>query len=131
MIAVDSNILAYLYLPGPNTAAVEALMERDADWVAPMLWRSEFRNVLAGYLRRGDLRFDQALAIQSEAERLLAAAEFAVDSRAVLEAVRDSDCSAYDGEYIALARELGVRLATFDRRLLRTFPDVARVPGEC
>ena len=52
MIVVDSNILAYLYLPGEFTAAAEALLEREPEWAAPPLWRSEFRNLLAGYLRR-------------------------------------------------------------------------------
>ena len=52
MIVVDSNVIAYLYLPGEYTSAAEALIERDSDWAAPLLWRSEFRNILAGYLRR-------------------------------------------------------------------------------
>ncbi len=43
MIAVDTNVLAYLYLPGEYTAQAEALLERDPDWTAPVLWRSEFR----------------------------------------------------------------------------------------
>ena len=52
MIVVDSNILAYLYLPCEYTGAAETLMEQHPDWAAPILWRSEFRNILAGYLRR-------------------------------------------------------------------------------
>ena len=48
MIVVDSNVLAYLYLPGEVTAAAEALLERDPDWQEPVLWRGEFRNILAG-----------------------------------------------------------------------------------
>ena len=47
MIVVDTNIVAYLYLPGEHTAAVERLLERDPEWAAPILWRSEFRNILA------------------------------------------------------------------------------------
>ncbi|MEW6166325.1 MAG: type II toxin-antitoxin system VapC family toxin [Pseudomonadota bacterium] len=122
MIVVDSNVVAYLYLPGEHTAKAEALLEQDPDWAAPVLWRSEFRNILAGYLRRKTLTFDQACSLQSEAEDLLAGSEFEVDSNAVLELVRDSDCSAYDCEFIALADKLQVRLVTMDARLLKAFP---------
>jgi predicted nucleic acid-binding protein len=126
MIVVDSNILAYLYLPGEFTEAAEALLESDPDWAAPVLWRSEFRNILAGYVRRDSLSFDQALAIQEEAESLLAGAEYEVDSRSVMLLVKDSDCSAYDCEFVALARLLGTALVTMDGKLLRAFPEIAR-----
>ena len=127
MIVVDSNILAYLYLPGDRTAAAEALLEQDPEWAAPVLWRSEFRNVLAGYMRRKTITFDQACSLQSEAESLLAGAEFEVDSSSVLELVRDSDCSAYDCEFIALAIKLNTKLVTVDKKLLREFPTRAVV----
>lgn len=125
MIVVDSNVLAYLYLPGEYTAAAEALLEHDPDWAAPVLWRSEFRNILAGYLRRGTLTFEQAHALQSEAEDLLRGAEYEVDSRSVLELVRDSECSAYDCEFVALAMQLGTKLVTMDGKVLRSFPNIA------
>ena len=76
MIVIDSNVLAYLYLPGEHTAAAEALLQSDPDWAAPLLWRSELRNVLAGSLRRGALSFEQAYAVQREAESLLAGSEY-------------------------------------------------------
>jgi predicted nucleic acid-binding protein len=122
MIVVDTNVLAYLYLPGDFSADAEALLQRDSEWVAPLLWRSEFRNILAGYLRRKTLTFDQALGVQSEAESLLSGSEFEIDSRAVLELVRDSECSAYDCEFMALAVKLGITLVTMDGKLLRAFP---------
>ena len=117
MIVVDSNVVAYLYLPGEHTTKAETLLERDPDWAAPVLWRSEFRNILAGGLRRKTLSFEQVCAFQSEAEELLAGSEFEVDSKAVLELVRDSDCSAYDCEFIALAIKLHVKLVTMDAKL--------------
>lgn len=125
MIVVDSNVLAYLYLPGEYTAVAEALMEHDPDWAAPVLWRSEFRNILAGYMRRGKLTFEQAHALQCEAEDLLSGAEYEADSRSVLELVRDSECSAYDCEFVALAMKLNTRLVTMDGKVLRAFPGVA------
>jgi len=122
MIVVDTNVLAYLYLPGEYTAAAETWLERDPEWAAPVLWRSEFRNILAGYLRRGVLTFEQANSLQREAESLLEGAEYEVDSFSVLELVRDSDCSAYDCEFVALAAKLGIQLVTMDGKLLRAFP---------
>ena len=127
MIVVDSNILAYLYLPGDRTAAAEALLEQDPEWASPVLWRSEFRNILAGYMRRKTITFDQACSLQSEAESLLSGAEYEVDSGSVLELVRDSDCSAYDCEFIALAIKLNTKLVTVDKKLLRGFPTRAVV----
>lgn len=125
MIVVDSNVLAYLYLPGEFTEAAEALLGREPEWAAPILWRSEFRNILAGYLRRKSLSFEQAVALQEEAEDLLAGREYEVDSKSVLELVRDSDCSAYDCEFVALAERLGTKLVTMDKKLLKAFPDRA------
>lgn len=125
MIVVDTNVLAYLYLPGEHTAAAEALLERDPDWCAPILWRSEFRNILAGYVRRKDIAFEQATTLQAEAESQLAGCEYEVESRTVLELVRDSDCSAYDCEFVALAAKLDTKLFTMDKKLLRAFPNRA------
>lgn len=125
MIVVDSNIVAYLYLPGEYTVAAETLLEKDPVWAAPVLWRSEFRNILAGYMRRGSLTFQQAQDLQSEAEDLLNGAEYDVDSLSVLQLLRDSECSAYDCEFVALAMKLGTKLVTMDRKLLRAFPGVA------
>jgi len=122
VIVVDSNVLAYLYLPGEYTAAAETLLEQDSDWAAPILWRSEFRNILAGYMRRKAITIEQATSLQREAESLLEGAEFEVESSAVLELVQDSDCSAYDCEFIALAMKLDTKLVTMDKKLLRAFP---------
>lgn len=125
MIVVDSNILAYLYLPGDLTAQAEQLLTQDADWVAPILWRSEFRNILASHMRRNMLTFDQAYALQLEAEDLLSGREYNVDALDVMELVNASECSAYDCEFVALAKKLGVKLATMDKTVLRNFPERA------
>jgi predicted nucleic acid-binding protein len=86
---------------------------------------------LAGYLRRSALTFEQVTALQEEAEALLEGAEFAVDSIGVLELVRDSNCSAYDCEFIALAKRLGTKLVTMDSKVLRAFPKLAVSLARC
>lgn len=126
MIVVDANILVQLYLHGEHTSAVVSLLENEPDWMVPVLWRSEFRNTLATHLRRGYLALELALRIQSEAEDLLSGVEYDIDSDTVLRLTESSGCSAYDCEYVALAKKLGCRLVTQDKQVLRAFPDVAR-----
>jgi predicted nucleic acid-binding protein len=122
VIVVDTNVLAYLLLPYELSRQADALYQRDPDWAAPIFWRSELRNLLAGYLRRKTLTFDQVVKVQAEAEALLAGNEHEVDSRSVLELVRDSDCTAYDCEFVVLAMRLGVKLVTMDKKVLKAFP---------
>lgn len=52
-----------------------------------------------------------------------------VDGRTVLSLALDSGCSAYDCEFVWLARDLRVPLVTADRQVLGTFPDIA-VPAD-
>lgn len=129
MIVVDTNVLAYLWLPGERTAQAERLLKADPNWNAPLLWRSEFRNVLAGCLRRGDLDLETALQIADGAEGQMRGREYSVPSAQVLARVAASTCSAYDCEFVVLAEELVVPLVTSDERLLRSFPAVARKLG--
>ena len=125
MIVVDTNILAYLYLPSELTGRAEQLLAREPQWAAPILWRSELRNVLALYLRKNMLTLEQAFAIQTEAEILLADNQFEVPSLDVLRLAQASGCSAYDCEFVVLARRLNTRLVTEDRKILAAFPGVA------
>ncbi len=125
MIVVDVNVVAYLYLPGPFTQALESLLLRDADWAVPRLWRSEFRNILATYLRQDLLSLEQAIDIFKSAQDLLADNEFEVSALPVLRLAHETGCSAYDCEYVALAQHLNVPLVTADKQLLKAFPAVA------
>ena len=130
MIVVDTNVLAYLLLPYEFSPQADALFKRDPEWIVPILWRSEFRNLLAGYVRRKTLTFDEVLRVQAEAEALLAGNEHEVDSRRVLELVRDSNCSAYDCEFVALAVRIGTKVVTMDGKLLKEFPQHAKALSE-
>lgn len=125
MIVIDTNIIAYLYLPSDFSAHAEQLLAKEPEWAAPVLWRSELRNVLALYICRDLLSFEQAYAIQTEAEALLADREYQVPSLEVMRLVESSNCSAYDCEFIALAKRLNTTLVTADKKILKEFPKVA------
>lgn len=109
------------------SASTEKLLEQDPMWVAPHLWRSEFRNALALYLRKDLITYDKALQIQNEAETLMAGNEYDIKSLNVLSLVNQSNRSAYDCEYISLAVNLGIELFTMDKKIISAFPQVAKL----
>lgn len=126
MIVVDTNILVYRWLENPRSAAAEELVLQDAEWAAPLLWRSEFRNVLAGYIRGRRLTPDQATAAANHASRALLGGEHSVSDHAVLKLVAQSKCTSYDCEFVALAQALDTLLVTDDRAILQAFPKACR-----
>jgi predicted nucleic acid-binding protein len=125
MIVADTNIISYLLLPTPYSERADKLYTTDSIWAAPVLWKSEFRNVLALYLRKELITFDKALQLQEMAESLMSEHEYDATSTQVLSLVNESNCSSYDCEFVALANYLGVKLVTQDKKVLREFPSVA------
>ncbi len=125
MIVVDSNVVAYYWVNGPLTALAQRVRVKDPDWHAPILWRSEMRSILTGYLRDGSLTGSQITRIMEAAEDALAGREHLVPSTPVLEIAGKSRLSAYDCEFVALASSLSVPLVTADKGVLKAFPDRA------
>lgn len=125
MIVVDSNVLAYCWLNGSRTGLAQAVRLRDRNWHAPVLWRSELRSILGGYIRRADLSLAEAGGVMERIESELQGSEHIVDSGDVLDVLSQSALSAYDAEFVALARALGARLVTEDRAILKAFPKTA------
>lgn len=126
MIVVDTHIVSYLYLSGERSQQAESLLSIDPYWNAPIVWRSEFRNVLSQYLHKNLLALDEILLIIQQAEQLLADKEYEISSAHIMQLVNASHCSAYDCEFVALAQYLNVPLITADKNILRDFPNAAK-----
>ena len=62
------------------------------------------------------LSLPEGLAIQEEAEALIADREFTVTSVPVLTFADSSPCSAYDCEFVILAKQFSVKLVTQDKK---------------
>jgi len=125
VIVVDTNVIAYLLIPGTFTQDAERVLRKDSEWAAPFLWRSEFRNVLAVCSRQGRIDLATACALMERAELVMKKREYSVGSMAVLGLADSCSCSAYDCEFAALAYDLKVPLVTSDKRILSGFPDIA------
>jgi predicted nucleic acid-binding protein len=122
VIVVDTNVLAYLLIPGKYTVRAEKLLASDPEWAAPRLWRSELRNVLATYVRSDLLDLVDALAFHRRAAAIIGAEEHEVETLDVLRLSKSSGCSAYDCEFVALAEFLDAKLVTTDAKLVKAFP---------
>jgi predicted nucleic acid-binding protein len=128
VIVVDTNVIANLLLGDDHVDVVRSVYLRDHEWSAPVLWRSEFANVLARPLRRKEISLDQAKETYQLAEGLLDGRQFSVPPDRILQLVAASSCSAYDCEFVALAQYLRTTLVTSDREVLRAFPQIAVSP---
>lgn len=125
MIVADNSLLVCFWLPSDFAKLAEAVKDQDKVWASPILWRSEFRNVLAGYLRRKTLTEAEANAAYLNVQKDLGANEYSVPTERIIKLVLASDCTAYDCEYVALAQDLGVPLVTTDKQVLKAFPKIA------
>ena len=110
--------------PAGDTDA-ELLLERDPEWAAPTIILSELRNVLLGFVRRGILDAAQAKSRYRSAELALGDRVTSVVPAQVIDMALECGLTAYDAEFVVLARTLGVHLATSDREILAGAPDVA------
>ena len=125
MIVVDTNIIHYCWVRGVHTDVAQAVRQQDPDWHAPILWRSELRNVLTAYLRRQSLSREQIVEILDAADQALAGSEHVIADQLVLDVVEGSTLTAYDAEFVALASALSVPLVTADKTVLKAFSDRA------
>ena len=128
MIVVDTNLTAYFSFLGFFKKEVMQLHEADSDWIAPVLWESEFLNNTVLYLRKKLIAYNDALETVKNAATLLINKEFAVSGYRVLDLITESSCSAYDCEFVALAIEKKVRMITYDKLVLKKFSAIASTP---
>lgn len=125
MIVVDVNVVAYFFIDGEKTGLARELRRSDPDWVLAPLWRHEFLNVLATFVRAGGASIDDAQTLYRESVALLHDSERDVDMLAALRLAASLRISAYGAQHIALALALDTICVTEDRRLQRTFTNTA------
>lgn len=124
MIVADTNLIVYLFITGDKTELAKQVLAKDSYWIVPPLWQSEFRNVLAGYIRR-DTNLKQAKQIMQKALEILENHQVVHSAEKVLDLISESNCTAYDCEFITLAEQLNIQLVTADKRVLSQFPKFA------
>lgn len=130
MIVADSNLIAYLLIPGDRSALADEILLKDSDWAVPLICRSEVRNILTLYMRQQHMSLAQAKRTMEKAETLWRNKEYAVPSDEVLALTHRHHVTAYDAEFVVLATQLGLPLITFDKFVRKAFPSIAIDPEE-
>ena len=125
MIVVDSNIIAARNLTSALTSKAKQVEEKDSVWVVPVLWRYEFQNIMATAIKAKQIKSEQALNIWEKVSNILAENECEPSVSKVINLVAQYEITAYDGQFIAVALEMGIPCVTEDRKLQEKFPGIA------
>ena len=126
MIVVDSNIVTARSLTSSLTSKAKQVEEKDPVWIVPVLWRYEFQNILATAIKSKQIKPEQALDILEKVSKILIENECEPSASRVIDLVAQYGITAYDGQFIAIALEMGIPCVTEDREPQVKFPGIAR-----
>jgi predicted nucleic acid-binding protein len=128
---VDTNVVAY-YLLGtePFVEEVRQFWRTVEEVCAPTHWEAELANAVWMAVRTGVLPTDEGH------QKLDLAARLRIESvqnrslwQPALTRALSSGAAVYDTLFIELAAQRSLPLATFDRNILKKFPEIAHRPG--
>ena len=125
MIVVDSNILTARNLTSSLTSKAKQVEDKDPVWIVPVLWRYEFQNILATAIKAKQIKPEQALDVWEKVSGILIENECEPSACMVIDLIAEYGITAYDGQFIAVALEMGIPCVTEDRELQETFSGVA------
>jgi predicted nucleic acid-binding protein len=130
MFLVDTNIIAPLYVRSARSQAAAELFARDAVWRTEPLALIELSNLLITYERARYITAATARDCLNRAAAFLQPHLFRVSHQAALDAALRYRVTAYDACFLALARQLGVRLVTEDAKLHAAAPGLTQSLAE-
>jgi hypothetical protein len=116
---VDASVALKWFVMQPDSALADRLLAREFELHAPDLMRAEAANGLWRYFRNGDIRQNQGKSALAKLGRTInvwhRGDDLAGDAFDLAVAL---DHPAYDCIYLGLARRLGTKVITADRRLV-------------
>lgn len=129
---VDTNVVAYFLLGTPKFAAESRAFWHQADeLVAPAIWEAEIANVIWMAARTKVITGPDATAKLALAARL---GVQSVNNRTLWHGalVRSltSGIAVYDTLFVELAVREGVPLVTFDEKVVKAYPAIAKRPRD-
>ncbi len=131
-LVVDTNVVVYLLL-GTRAFVDESrkALRAEMDLLAPAHWEAELANVLWMAVRSGVLPREEGPVRLSLARRLgIETVATATLCQGALLRSLASGISVYDTLFVELAARTNCLLVTFDKAVLKAFPDIAIRPRD-
>jgi len=129
---VDTNVVAYFLLGTPKFVAEARQFWNQADeLLAPAVWEAEIANVIWMATRA------KVVTAQDATAKLALAGRLGIHScnnrtlwHGALARSLSSGVAIYDTLFVELAEREGVALATFDDKVLKAYPKIAKRPRD-
>ena len=129
---VDTNVVAYFLLGTPKFATESRDFWNHADeLLAPGIWEAEIANVIWMAART------KVIAAEDASAKLALAARLGIQSinnrvlwHGALARSLSSGVAVYDTLFVELAEREDAPLATFDEKVLKTYPKLAKRPRD-
>jgi predicted nucleic acid-binding protein len=131
-VVVDTNVVAYLLL-GTEGFVEEAkgCFDTVSNPIAPAHWEAELTNVVWMAVRSGVLPPEEGPVRLSLARRLgIESVTTATLCQGALLRSIGSGLAVYDTLFVELAARTGCPLLTFDKAMIKAFPDIAIRPRD-
>ena len=131
-VVVDTNVVAYLLLGTEGFVdEARACFSTVSNPIAPAHWEAELTNVLWMAVRSGILPPEEGPVRLSLARRLgIESVTTATLCQGALLRSVTSGIAVYDTLFVELAVRTGCRLLTFDKAVIKAFPNVAIRPRD-
>ena len=128
---IDTNVAAYLLLgTEPYAEEADRFFRLVTVRLAPTFWEAELTNVVWRAIRAGVLHAEEGVAKLRQADRLgIVSVETRPLCQGALRRSLASGIAVYDTLFVELAVRERCPLATFDKALLKAFPEIARRPA--
>lgn len=131
-VVVDTNVVAYLLLGTKGFVdEARACLDTVSNPIAPAYWEAELTNVVWMAVRSGVLPPEEGPVRLSLARRLgIESVTTATLCQGALLRSVASGVAVYDTLFVELAARMGCPLLTFDKAVIKAFPDIAIRPRD-
>jgi len=128
MIIIDTNVLVYYLFDNYHEKLSVEVFKKVKEWYVPQLVITEFSSAITQHYRHGIITKKESYDLLLALNLIIRNRTLRCNRRKVLEVALESGLSIYDSEFIALAIQKNATLITNDKKIINTFPDIAKSP---